>query len=226
MQTKAAPTQSLQALRLLQIQEHQAKLQQARKNIKTAYQAGLFSGGMILLFTLASTRNPEIASNVVYNVLMLTDVVVIFGLTYGISRGNRLAAKSMLGYFLLGKLIQLSSNQLNPVGIALGSLLLYCFYLGVIGTTALHELQRTEYYQGEFEQVNEFARADEYDGVADSASAPKAASKFWVSDELVELCQGDRSQAEWLIHQLRVKHPSQDMDWYNERAIEQLNNLA
>jgi hypothetical protein len=108
-------------------------------------------------------------------------------------------------------------------------LFIYCFYLGVVGTDALYDLQQEEYAQSDSEYANNvYERDNEYDEVADSARttpAPKAVSKFRVSDELVELCLGDRSQAEWLVHQLRVKHPDQDMDWYNERAIEQLSNV-
>jgi hypothetical protein len=39
-----------------------------------------------------------------------------------------------------------------------------------------------------------------------------SSEKFWVADRLVALCNGDRSQAEWLLHQLRRKHPGQSMD--------------
>ncbi len=221
MQTKTAPTESPQA------REHQEKLIKARKNIKNAYHAGLFSGGMTLFFTLAAMGSPKIAEKTGLGIFALIDVVLIFGLTYGINRGNRLAAKFMLGYFALSKILQVASGQFS--GIFVGLLLIYCFYLGVIGTNALYELQMEEYARGDFgnsygaDQADE----DEYNEVASPAQAthaPKAVSKFWVSDELVELCRGDRSQAEWLIHQLRVKHPGQDMDWCNEQAIEQLKN--
>jgi hypothetical protein len=48
--------------------------------------------------------------------------------------------------------------------------------------------------------------------------------KFWVADRLIELCGGDRSQAEWLLHQQRRKQPGKSMDWYNDRAIEQVSS--
>jgi hypothetical protein len=219
MQTKTAPTQSPQT------QQHQAKLKKAHSDIKNAYHAGLFSGGMTLFFTMAAMGSPELAKKTGLSIFALIDVVLIFGLTYGINRGNRMAARFMLGYVVLSKMLQAASGQFN--GMFVGLLLIYCFYLGVNGTNALYELQLEDYVQGDSGNSYESDQADEYDEVADSARttpAPKNVSKFWVSDELVELCQGDRSQAEWLIHQLRVKHPSQDMDWYNERAIEQLNN--
>jgi hypothetical protein len=225
MQTKTAPTQSFQTL---QAQQHQAKLKKAHSDIKNAYHAGLFCGGMTLIATLAAMKNSEFADKTGLNVFALLDVFLIFGLTYGISRANRLAAKLMLGYFLLSKMIQLSSGLFNVGTMFSGVLLIYCFYLGVIGTSALYDLQEreNEFNQGDFQySSNTYSHVNEHDEVDDSAApVPKAVSKFWISDELVELCRGDRSQAEWLIHQLRVKHPSQDMDWYNEQAIKQLNN--
>jgi hypothetical protein len=219
MQTKTAPTESPQT------REHQENLAKARTNIKTAYYAGLFSGGITLLITLVAMRNPAFAEKTGLSIFSLIDVILIFGLSYGVNRGNRLAAKFLLGYFILNKIIQVASGPFNGGTVFGGFLFMYWFYLGVVGTNALHDLQVEEYVRGDSGNSYASDYADEDDEVADSAApAPKTVSKFWVSDELVEICRGDRAQAEWLIHQLRVKHPSQDMDWYNERAIEQLNN--
>jgi hypothetical protein len=42
------------------------------------------------------------------------------------------------------------------------------------------------------------------------------------SASLIELCGGDRAQAQWLLSQVKQKNPDESVAWCNEKAIEQL----
>jgi hypothetical protein len=59
-----------------------------------------------------------------------------------------------------------------------------------------------------------------------SAVAQKPVTPFSIDDRLIELCSGDRSQAEWLLHQVIRKNPDLTMEWCNQTAIEQLENRS
>jgi hypothetical protein len=225
MLTQAAPIQSRQS------NQYRAELEKTKRHLRDASQVGLFFGGVNLLIFFAIIRSPEFAESKVSSFwigYMIFEICLIFCLSYGISQANRGAALAMLGYFLFSKIAQIILSGFSPLMLPLGGLLGYYFCRGVVATAAYHSLQAKILNMDSFDQsYHSHEYTDEENTVAgsiDAAPAIKTVLKFWVADDLVELCAGDRSQAEWLIHQLRVKHPSQDMDWYNERAIEQLNN--
>lgn len=123
-------------------QSLQAQLNKAHRYIKHAYRAGLFSGGMTLFYTLAAIESPESAQRTGFSAATLVDVALIFGLTYGIRRNHRMAARFMLAYFALSKLMQVTAGTFKFEGLFLGLPLMGCFCLGVIGTNTLWDLRK------------------------------------------------------------------------------------
>jgi hypothetical protein len=196
--------------------EHRAELEQARSDIKNAYQAGLFLGGVNFIFFLAVVSNPAMSQKLGGGWILL-DVIVFFGLSYGIYCKNRACAILMMCYVILARILSIAAGDFSPFSIILTGILLRCFFQGIVGTANYHTLQ---------------TMGDNSDGSLRNASYPdntaapdrSAVEKFWVGDRLVELCNGDRSQAEWLLHQLRRKHPDRSMNWYNDRAVAQLSS--
>ncbi len=199
--------------------EYRAELQQARQDIQTAYYAGLFSAGITFMVFLVVISNPATAQRMDLDGWLFIDVVLASGLTYGIYRKNPLCAKIMLGYFIISKLIQFSSGNFSVVTVLVSGFFLRCFYRGVVGTSAYQRLQ-AEHSERDLPIAS---YREEIEPTRNMSPETGSAEKFWVADRLIELCGDDRSQAEWLLHQLRRKHPGKSMDWYNDLAIEEVN---
>jgi hypothetical protein len=64
-------------------------------------------------------------------------------------------------------------------------------------------------------------RSSEY-GTEYRAELEKAREDIQAAFYAGLFCSG-RAQAEWLLHQLRRRHPGKSMDWYNERAIAEVS---
>ena len=73
-----------------------------------------------------------------FSVWNLSDVVLIFGLTFGIYKKSRTCAVVMLAYFLISKIIIISqTGSFN--GSLLAIVFIYYYVYGVIGTFAYHK---------------------------------------------------------------------------------------
>ncbi len=202
--------------------EHRAELEQARSDIKNAYQAGLFLGGVNLIFFVAIVSNPAMSEKLGGGWILI-DVIVFFGLSYGIYCKNQACAILMMCYVILARILSIAAGNFSPFSIILTGILLRCFFQGIVGTASYHRLQT----MGDNSDASLYnsSYTDRTNSASSNTASPdrRAVEKFWVGDRLVELCNGDRSQAEWLLHQLQRKHPNKNMDWYNDRAIEQLS---
>jgi hypothetical protein len=219
--------------------QYRSAIDKALKNIKYGYLAGLFSGGVTLALFISIIANPTASRQFgVYSWLIFLDVVVILGLSYGIYLKNHACAVFLMCYFLIGKAIQIHTGTFPPLSAPLATLLIFCYYRSMIGTSEYHRLQ------GEYDRLNLHRLNIDKDGNVDrivdrnitivsndgnpdrivnrDLNPAASVTKFWIADRLMELCDGDRSQAEWLLHQLRRQHPNRSVDWYNDLAIEQM----
>jgi hypothetical protein len=204
--------------------QRQEDIDTARKQIKNAFQATLFIGGMTTLFWLASMSGTK-ASNV--SSWLIFDVVFIFGMGYGIFRNSEICAKLMLGYFILSKILQVASGQFPILGIFMAGLMIRFLWEGVVGTTSYNQLLLL---QEELESPQFVARTyDEYrsEDLESEEESPLATTTSVLQPlaptaELLELCGGDRSQAQWLLSKIKAKNPQESADWCNQQAIEQL----
>ncbi len=107
---------------------------QILKRIKNAWITGIISGTITLIFTLIAMNGNQLMGFSVWN---LTDVVLIFGLTFGIYKKSRTCALAMLAYFLLSKIIIIvQTGSFN--GSLLAIVFIYYYVYGVIGTFAYH----------------------------------------------------------------------------------------
>jgi hypothetical protein len=197
--------------------EHQADLVAARKQIKNAFQASMFIGGLTTFIWLASISGAKVAE---YGAWLIIDVALCFGFGYGIFRNNPLCAKLMFGYYLLSNIIQIAEGHFPVFAIPLRVFILRYFWLGIVGTNRYRELMATtESY--DFLTVAPEIRTN---STPPTKSVPIPFQPLEPTSELLSLCGGDRSQAQWLLSQIKIKHPSRSSDWYNRRAVEQLRN--
>ena len=105
------------------------------KRIKNAWITGIISGSITLIFTLIAMNGNQLMGFSVWN---LSDVVLIFGLTFGIYKKSRTCAVVMLAYFLISKFIIISqTGSFN--GSLLAIVFIYYYVYGVIGTFAYHK---------------------------------------------------------------------------------------
>lgn len=105
------------------------------KRIRNAWVTGIISGSITLIFTLIAMNGDQLMGFSVWN---LSDVVLIFGLTFGIYKKSRTCAVVMLAYFLLSKIIIISqTGSFN--GSLLAIVFIYYYSYGIIGTFAYHK---------------------------------------------------------------------------------------
>ena len=115
-------------------------LAEATQAIKRAWIAGVISGVVTLIFTLIVMRGTQIPG---VSAWTMVDVVLVFGLSYGIYRKNRVCAIVMLVYFAISKVyIMVVSGRV--VGIGLGLVFMYLFFKGIVGTLEYHRLIKEE----------------------------------------------------------------------------------
>lgn len=114
-----------------QAQPQTDALKLANRNIKVAWIAGIVLGVIILLNALASAETDGSG-------FQLLDVLLIFGLSFGIYKKNRVCAVSMLVYACI-LLLRLLINNFSIIGILIIGGLIYCFVQGVRGTFAHYQ---------------------------------------------------------------------------------------
>lgn len=106
------------------------------KKIKGAWIAGVISGCMTLLITLMAMGGTNVLG---FNAWNFIDVVLIFGLAFGIYKKSRACAVSMLVYFVISKiLIAIEGGKMS--GLVLSIIFIYYYAQGVAGTYAYQKL--------------------------------------------------------------------------------------
>jgi hypothetical protein len=117
------------------------ELKEANKHIKGAYITGLVCGVLTLLVVLIAVSTQKEIMGI--DGWSFFDVVLIFGLAFGIYRKSRTCAVIMLVYYLICKLIQISTTG-KPTGMIMAFLFIYYFAKGVQGTFSYHRLVSRE----------------------------------------------------------------------------------
>ena len=196
--------------------QHQEDLATARRQIKNGFQACMFIGGIttgLWLVLLFSGKEPGLTLWLFFN------VIFSFGMGYGISRNNEACAKIMFGYFVFDKLVQIGTGTFPIAGIFVGAILLRYLWDGIVGTTSYNQLIS----QSEYAIPVAIATSLDRTRSPEPKKTPATpAQPLNPTPELVSLCGGDRSQAQWLLSQLKMKHPGRSSEWYDRQAIQQL----
>ena len=110
------------------------------KRILHAAVAGCISGALTLIVTLISMSGTPLMSGV--GAWSLIDVVVIFGLSFGIYKKSRTCAVLMFVYFVGSKALMIVQGQNAMSGMGLGLVFAIMFGLGVSATFQYHSLMR------------------------------------------------------------------------------------
>jgi serine/threonine-protein kinase len=106
--------------------------------IKNAYLAGIASGSLTLLFVVISQFSGPIAN---INGWGIIDVLLIFGLAYGIYRKSRTCAVILFVYFVSAKIYMVvSSPAIGSGGLVLGVVFAYYYFQGILGTFEYRKL--------------------------------------------------------------------------------------
>jgi hypothetical protein len=114
--------------------------EQTEKAIKNAWIAGIVSGSITLLVTIIAAFGIDILGFSLWNLL---DVLLIFGLTFGIYRKSRVSAVSMFVYFVASKIFIVIETG-KVAGIPLAIVFGYYFFQGIRGTFAWHQSEKKE----------------------------------------------------------------------------------
>jgi len=113
-------------------------IEKAKKAIKTAWILALVSGGINLIFIFL-LKNLEGEQTINFGLWNLIDVLLVFGLAFGIYKKCRVCAVIMFAYFLINQLnISLSAVMITNIPLAL--VFLYYFFQGIRGTFYYHKL--------------------------------------------------------------------------------------
>jgi serine/threonine-protein kinase len=112
-----------------------------KKSIRNACIAGTISGVLTLLVTLISASGVDIPG-LDFDLWNLFDVLLIFGLTFGIYKKNRVCAALMLVYFVGSKVLMWQESG-SVSGLSVAALFGYFFLQGILGTFAYHRTHET-----------------------------------------------------------------------------------
>ena len=112
-----------------------------KKQIRNACIAGTISGVLTLLVTLISASGIDIPG-LDFDLWNLFDVLLIFGLTFGIYNKNRVCAVLMFVYFVGSKVLMWQESG-SVSGLGMAALFGYFFLQGILGTFAYHRKHET-----------------------------------------------------------------------------------
>jgi hypothetical protein len=102
------------------------------KKIKNGFIAAMLSGVLTLVVTLYAMSSSAVPGFSSWN---LVDVVLIFGLGFGIYKKSRTCAVLMFAYFVVSKIIMKN----NASGFFVSMIFLYFYAMCVLGTFQYHE---------------------------------------------------------------------------------------
>lgn len=116
--------------------------------IKAAAIAGVISGCITLLLTLIATFVQDVTGFI--DAWTFLDVLLIFGLTFGIYKKSRSCAVVMLVYFVCSKIYVYMATG-KALGLFFTAIFLYYYFRGVQGTFAYHKLRKQHLRQAPVE---------------------------------------------------------------------------
>jgi hypothetical protein len=109
------------------------EFKKANTAIKGAWIAGIVSGSITLICVIGGFLGMDSYS--------LVDVLLAYGLSYGIYRKSRICAMALLIYFVICKIyILIYGRGTNPLGILVGLLLTFFYAYGAYGTFLYNKL--------------------------------------------------------------------------------------
>ena len=111
------------------------------KPIRNACIAGIISGVLTLIVTLICAAGVKIPG-LDFDLWNLLDVLLIFGLTFGIARKNRVCAILMFVYFVGSKLLMWQESG-SVAGLPMAIIFGYYFFQGILGTFAYQKAHET-----------------------------------------------------------------------------------
>jgi len=112
-----------------------------KKAIRNACIAGTISGILTLLVTLIAVAGVDIPG-LDFDLWTLFDVFLIFALTFGIYKKNRVCAVLMFVYFVGSKVLMWKESG-SVSGLGMAALFGYFFLQGILGTFAYHRTHET-----------------------------------------------------------------------------------
>jgi hypothetical protein len=204
--------------------KRQEELTTARKQIKNAFQWTMFIGGVSSVIWLAGMSGAKLpnapqSAESIWNIL---DLIFIFGMGYGISRNNKICAMLMFGYYVLGKIMQIHEGRLPVAGMFISCLGIYYLWMGIVGTNNYSRLMIEKNMSQPFAMSSDqYSETSAYQDQIPEPQKPTS-EPLNPTAELLSACAGDRSQAHWLLSEIKIKHPSKSVAWCNQKAIQQL----
>jgi predicted Zn finger-like uncharacterized protein len=118
---------------------------QWKKPIRNACIAGTISGVLTLLVSLICASGVDIPG-LDFDLWNLFDVLLIFGLTFGIYKKNRVCAVLMFVYFVGSKVLMWKESG-SVSGLSMAALFGYFFLQGILGTFAYHRTHETTHQE-------------------------------------------------------------------------------
>src|ERR1044072_9265511 len=114
-------------------------LKAAEHAILGAWVSGIVAGGLALIKSVISLvmAGPDLRW---LAILGLTDPIILFALTYGVSEKRRVCAILLCSYFVIGSIaIWIQSGK--PVGLIVTAFLSYFFFQGIRGAFAYQRIR-------------------------------------------------------------------------------------
>ena len=141
IQNVVLSTGTVEAVGTTIVRNSSPEVKEARKHIKNACVAGIISGVLTLIIILISVGSGKAIAGL--DAWGLIDVLLVFGLTYGIYRKSRVCAVVMFAYFIISKLIMWAEIG-KPTGLVMALIFGYYYFRGMQGTITYHKLIKRE----------------------------------------------------------------------------------
>lgn len=119
-------------------------LDKAKTAIRNGAIAGAVQASLITVITLASLGSSVSARSANNLTGSLIDILLIFGLAFGVYQKNRICAVALFAYFVFSKLLQLFTNQLPVTALLIALVLGYFYFEGMRGTFSYYKLTRSQ----------------------------------------------------------------------------------
>ncbi len=200
---------------------HLIAVETAVKQVKNALLISRITGIGIALFVFLLTIVFKTSALDAGQVL---EILFVFGLSYGISRYNTVCMTLMFGYLLLTAVLGLFTGGYSMYGFFCKISVLHYVWIGIDATKRYHHLMRKERSLTPDLDATTTRNRPPYSQLSAGDNQPRfePSEPLKPTPELVTLCDGDRAQAQWLLSQIKSKHPNRSVEWCNQQVIEQL----
>ncbi|WP_373540501.1 hypothetical protein [Chamaesiphon sp.] len=212
--------------------QHLIAVETARKQIRNAVLVTVITGVTLPIAWIVGMSIANISGGSINRseagYYWILEALFIFGMGYGISRYNLLCSRLMFGYSIVSAIHALFTGGFTSYGVYCKIFMLYFLWIGI------DAVQR---YQLLMKQERSLAADGAVNSDRDPAPAPHqfadrdalpprsaATEPLNPTPELVGLCGGDRTEAQWLLSKVKTKHPDRSVAWCNQQVIAQLSS--